>query len=198
MSDDDRARWNAKYRQGSHGSSAPSAVLVSLRDKLPRTGRALDLAGGCGADAVWLAEQGLDVTLADVSDVALERAALLAESRDVSLQTVRADLGESPPAGPWDLVTCSNFLDRTVWRALHMAPGGVFVWIHPTVANLERHPKPSARFLLQPGEGLAIVGALRDVAIVEHREGWVQDRHLSVVVARFEVRPAPATNVMAE
>ena len=45
--------------------------------------------------------------------------------------------------------------------ATGLAPGGRLIWIHPTTTNLERHAKPSARFLLDLGEAEApaVVGS---------------------------------------
>ncbi|HEX9052362.1 MAG TPA: methyltransferase domain-containing protein, partial [Anaeromyxobacter sp.] len=74
MGEGDRERWNARYAEEAE-TPAPSPFLLSLDDVLPRRGRALDVAGGSGRNALWLARRGLDVTLADVSDVALARAA---------------------------------------------------------------------------------------------------------------------------
>jgi len=182
---DDRARWNAKYRATDHVPAQPSAVLVELAEHLPSTGRALDLAGGAGAESVWLAQRGLDVTLADVSDAALELARTRAESRGVALETLRLDLpADGPPPGPWDLVVCLNYFEPAVWPALQLAPGCTVVWIHPTVTNLQRHAKPSRRFLLQPGQAAGIVDARPDLHITLQREAWIGDRHLSVIVGR--------------
>lgn len=187
---DDRARWNAKYRARDHVPAQPSAVLVELAEYLPTAGRALDLAGGAGAEAVWLAQRGLDVTVADVSDAALELCRERAAEHGVALEAVRVDLhADGPPAGPWDVVVCLNYLEPAVWPALRLAPGCTVVWIHPTVTNLQRHAKPSERFLLQPGQAADIVGSRPDLRIVVHREAWIGDRHLSVIVGRAQGNP---------
>ncbi|MBL4687303.1 MAG: class I SAM-dependent methyltransferase [Nannocystaceae bacterium] len=184
MLDRDRTRWNAKYKAGSHDDDLPSAVLLKLADQLPTRGRALDIAGGAGSEAVWLAQRGLTVTLIDVSDVALKLATERAQRNGVSLETHRIDLESQPvPTGPWDLVTCCSYLQRDVWNNVVLAPGGTLVWIHPTVANLERNARPSARFLLEPGEGHAIIGAIPTLTVFHHQESWISGRHLSVVMA---------------
>ena len=67
MSDKDRKRWDAKYARQESAPSEPSLLLTQLDDILPRRGRALDIAGGAGRHAIWLAQRGLDVTLADIS-----------------------------------------------------------------------------------------------------------------------------------
>ena len=82
---------------------------------LPTRGRALDIAGGAGANAVWLASQGWDVTLADISPVGLAVADEHARSAGVVLRTLEIDLEREPfPPGPWDLIVCVRFL----WRPL--------------------------------------------------------------------------------
>lgn len=175
MAHDDRERWNERYRAGLHTSGAPSPVLVGLQRWLPSEGRALDVAGGAGASAVWLAERGLQVTVVDVSEVALARAVEHAASHRVELELVAADLELEPlPPGPWALVVCCSYLQRDLVPRIAdaLALGGRLVWTHPTTTNLARHPRPSARHLLQPGEARAIVeGAGLVVRVAE--EGWV-------------------------
>src|SRR4051812_10575216 len=71
MSLDDQVRWDEAYRERRVGSQEPSPFLVAMEGKLPGSGRALDIAGGAGANAVWLARRGLEVTVADISPVGL-------------------------------------------------------------------------------------------------------------------------------
>lgn len=68
----DRERWNARYRAGEEGRT-PLMLGRSLHH-FPRSGRALDLAGGPGQAAVILAARGMSVTLTDISEVALDLA----------------------------------------------------------------------------------------------------------------------------
>ena len=74
MAEADRRRWDARYRAHKPGLRQPSGSLVALADLMPQGGRALDVAGGTGRHALWLARRGLDVTLADLSGVAMELA----------------------------------------------------------------------------------------------------------------------------
>jgi hypothetical protein len=69
MAEADRRRWDARYREHEPGLRQPSGSLVALADLLPHAGRALDVAGGTGRHALFLAQRGLDVTLADISGV---------------------------------------------------------------------------------------------------------------------------------
>jgi SAM-dependent methyltransferase len=185
MAEEDRQRWNARY-QGQVEARAPSAFLRSLAERLPSTGRALDVAGGPGHDALWLARRGLDVTLMDISDVALERAAESAREAGVVLQLQRLDVEREPlPPGPFDVVLCLNYLWRSLFTAIPqvLAPGGLLVFAQPTRSNLQRHAHPSARFLLEDGELPRLIG--QGLEILSYTEGWTEeDRHEARLVAR--------------
>jgi SAM-dependent methyltransferase len=100
----DAAGWDERYR-GTElmWSSTPNRFVVEEVEGLP-TGRALDLAGGEGRNAIWLAEQGWSAEVVEFSDVALERARELAQSRGVSLRTTLADVTTGPALDPADLV----------------------------------------------------------------------------------------------
>jgi tellurite methyltransferase len=184
MSEEDRRKWNERYRQQVEPRE-PSAFLRSLASLLPHAGRALDVAGGAGQDALWLARRGLDVTLLDVSEVALERAAGEARTAGVPLRTQRLDVEAEPlPSGPFDVVLCLNFLWRPLFTAFPkvLAPGGLLVFAQPTRSNLQRHAHPSARFLLEDGE---LPGLLQCLERVAYTEGWTEEgRHEACLVAR--------------
>ncbi|MCM2334640.1 MAG: class I SAM-dependent methyltransferase, partial [Anaeromyxobacteraceae bacterium] len=142
MPEADRARWNDRYREEG-APAAPSPFVTGLDPLLPRHGRALAVAGGAGRHARWLARRGLEVTLADLSDVALGQARAAAAAEGLTLTLVQADLEAGAfPAGPWDLVLCTYFLHRPLFPAIRAAlrPGGLLVFAHATRRNLERHP----------------------------------------------------------
>ena len=191
----DQEKWDAKYAAADAVPGEPSAVLRSLDALLPRSGRALDVAGGAGRNAIWLAQRGLDVTLADVSHRGLSLAAARAKEAGVSFTPLRTDLQDGPfPAGPWDLILSACYL----WRPLYavypqvLSPGGLLVVIQPTTTNLERHPKPPADYLLGDGE---LPDLVRGMEVVYYREGWQEDgRHDAVVVVRKGSRGVFAGN----
>jgi SAM-dependent methyltransferase len=80
-------------------------------------GRALDLGCGEGGDAIWLAERGWQVVGVDISQTALDRAAVDAVERRVAdrITFERHDLSESLPAGPFDLVSASFLQSPIPW-----------------------------------------------------------------------------------
>lgn len=190
MSGDDRQKWDARYRTRGPDSAAPSAFLVSLADQLPIRGRALDVAGGAGRNALWLARRGLAVTLVDVSEAGLDLARAAAGKTGVAVQLVAADLDAEPlPAGPFDVVVCVDYLRRELFPvfAAALAPRGLLVFQQATRANLQRHAHPSARFLLDDGELPALLRGLA-LEIVRHEEGWAgpagAERHEARLLAR--------------
>jgi SAM-dependent methyltransferase len=185
MSQADRDKWNARYAVAAETPSEPSRVLVSLERFLPATGRALDIAGGAGRNAIWLAQRGLDVTIWDISSAGLELARQRAAAAGVTLKTVEVDL-ESPStlSGRFDLILSVAYLHRPLFAQYPqlLAPAGTLVVIHPTRRNLQRNEKPPAAYLLDEGELPRLVPELD---IVHYEEGWLADeRHDAVLVAR--------------
>jgi hypothetical protein len=180
----DRARWNRKY-SCAQPPALPSGVVLEMEPYLPKHGRALDVAGGAGRHAIWLAQRGLDVTLADVSDVAIEQAALRAAAAQVKICPIRVDLLDEPfPAGPWDLIMSVLYLQRSLFPEYlrNLRIGGTLLVVQPTTVNLERHDKPPRDFLLQPEELRRLVSGLE---LVFYREDWSRDgRHDAVTVVR--------------
>ena len=100
-----REEWNRRYA-GSEllWTAQPNRFLVSEAADL-RPGRALDLACGEGRNAVWLAEQGWQVTGVDFSEVGLAKARRLGAARGVEVEWVAADLlGYQPEPRAFELV----------------------------------------------------------------------------------------------
>ncbi len=77
------------------GSGEPNPALVAEVSGLP-PGTALDVGCGEGADAIWLARQGWQVTAVDPSRVALDRAQAAAQAAGVEITWVHAGLLEMP------------------------------------------------------------------------------------------------------
>jgi len=130
--------WDRRYAdQEQLWSGQPNGALVTEVARL-MPGRVLDVGCGEGADAVWLARRGWDVTALDVSGVALERAARHARDAGVVVRWVHAGLTEAmlPPAS-FDLVSAQypallRTPDAAAERALlaAVAPGGVLLLVH--------------------------------------------------------------------
>ncbi|HEY2430542.1 MAG TPA: class I SAM-dependent methyltransferase [Acidimicrobiales bacterium] len=97
----DEAGWDERYRSSARiWSGRPNPQLVAeISGMAP--GLALDVGCGEGADALWLAQAGWDVVGADISGVALERAAEHARQADPAtaarIRWRHADLLAHPP-----------------------------------------------------------------------------------------------------
>jgi len=183
----DRERWNDKWRGRAGELEPPAGFIVEQEPLLPGAGRALDVAGGCGRHAVWLAQHGLDVTMIDVSDLALERAERRFAQAGLRARLVRADLDDDVPSLPlFDAIIMFHYLNRQRRDEIAhlLAPGGLVIAAQPTVANLERHASPSRRFLVEAGE-LELWARGLNLEILVGREGWTADgRQEAELVAR--------------
>src|SRR5262245_21332034 len=127
MSAADREKWDRKYAATDAAPSEPSAVLLGLERYLPARGRALDIAGGAGRNALWLAQREMDVTLADISPVGLAIARQRAADAGLRLATVEIDVREDQlELGAFDLVVSVCFLWRPLLAQLThlLAPDG--------------------------------------------------------------------------
>ncbi|AJF63364.1 class I SAM-dependent methyltransferase [Streptomyces vietnamensis] len=133
-----RAKWDDLYadRQQLWSGRPNGALVAEVAGLTP--GRVLDVGCGEGADAVWLARGGWDVTALEVSGVALERAAGHARDAGVAVRWVHAALTEAalPPAS-FDLVSAQypallRTADAAAERALlsAVAVGGVLLLVH--------------------------------------------------------------------
>lgn len=156
----------------------------------------VELAGGLGRHALELARQGYRAHLVDIAPEALVRAEAAAAQANLQIETQALDLDE--PWSPLDalegrvavVVVTWFLLTEPMWDRLVrlLEPGGHVVLVHPTLVNLSRHPKPSRRFLVEPGAHPAVARS-RGLAVVRSEEGWDEsDRH----TARLVARKAPA------
>jgi SAM-dependent methyltransferase len=90
-------------------SDEPNAQLVAEAAGMS-PGEVLDVGCGEGADAIWLARQGWQVTAVDISAVALERARARADATGVEITFEQVDLvATPPPPSTYDLVSAQFF-----------------------------------------------------------------------------------------
>lgn len=108
MSFDHEAFWSARYRDAGDNylfGTAPNRFLASQVERFGAGMSVLSVADGEGRNAVWLAEQGCQVTATEISPVALEKAAKLAKGRHVAVEWLQADiLNWSWPTDAYDAV----------------------------------------------------------------------------------------------
>jgi SAM-dependent methyltransferase len=181
MSSDDKTHWDQKYQESPEKWEDPDPFLVEAYGKFLESAvpaYALDVAGGAGRHAIWLASRGWRVRIVDISEVGLRLA------RQKALQTLGtrratelielevANLSSSPGPGRnlFDLVIVFRYLNRELFPALARAlkPGGILIYGTYTIGqqNFPRGPH-DPQFLLQPDE---LRKAFSSLEILHYRE----------------------------
>lgn len=140
------AEWDAKYRESDRmWSGNPNGALVDTVGELAR-GTALDVGCGEGADALWLAGQGWQVTAFDPSRVAIERAR--EHDTDNAVEWVVTDLESADFGGrTFDLVSAMYPVVRkdsgAVTELLSLvAPDGHLFFVHHVIDPEHAHDHP--------------------------------------------------------
>jgi SAM-dependent methyltransferase len=86
--------WDERYSAEEYAyGTTPNEFLVENVSSIPK-GKVLSLAEGEGRNAVFLAQQGYDVTAVDGSLVGLNKAKKLADENQVIVEFIHADLAD--------------------------------------------------------------------------------------------------------
>jgi tellurite methyltransferase len=178
-------KWDKIYANRQRKNFEVDESLLAISPLLPSSGRALDLAGGSGRNALWISEKGLNTTLLDVSNEALSIAGTEANERGLNLQLLKVDLeSQAPPNGPWDLITIVNYCQIPLYKTVGklLSPGGVIAIVQATTKNLDRHKSPSARFLIEHN---ALEKFFDGLNVLHNESGWRKNgRHEVTFVAQ--------------
>jgi tellurite methyltransferase len=187
---DEKASWNKKYSEGSHSSLDPDPFLVSAYDEFlfdTTPGLALDIAGGVGRHAIWLAQHGWRVKLLDIAEVGIKQAEKNAKragtSRSISAEVCNLNTMHDLGREQYDLVVVFFFLQRELFPALTAAlkPGGFLIYKTYTAEQKHFAGGPShPMFLLEPNELLRAFSSLR----ILYYHQTVQEKGLAELVAR--------------
>ena len=165
-----RAKWDARYGDA---DSTPGDACVVLREHahlLPVEGRALDLACGLGANALFLAQRGLEVTAWDLSPVAVRRVASHARASGLVIHADVRDVVARPPApNSFDVIVVSYFWEPTLCPAVVAAlnPNGLLFYQTFLKAALTSRGPSSAHFRLGENELLRSFSFLQTVVYRE-------------------------------
>lgn len=186
----DREKWDQRYRQHPDlGGDRPSALVVRWAQHL--TGPVLDLAGGTGRNALYVARLGLPVVVVDISREALHLLHRVVRAEQLPVRLVQADLEDFPlPEEQFGTILNIRYLQRSLFPAIKKAvrPGGlVLVETFLMEQQMLGHPR-NPEHLLHRGE-LSTVFA--DFQTLEEQEGLLKDNgpaYLARLVAR---RPQP-------
>ena len=101
----DSEDWNSRYATAELVWTAELTGSSSPRSQTSPPEPALDLGAGEGRNAVWLAQQGWQVTAVDFSEAGLDKASKLAATADVKISMLCADVATyAPPPATFELV----------------------------------------------------------------------------------------------
>ncbi len=157
MAEFDKDYWEDQWGPTTAGHERRLPVnpyLTAETAHLP-VGTVLDAGCGTGTEALWLAEQGWDVTAADISATALAEARVRAAAAGMGerVDWVETDLSKWEPGRTWDLVV-TNYAHAQIGQlplyrriASWVAPGGALLIVghlhgqHRDVHHGHDHPE---------------------------------------------------------
>ncbi len=185
---DERTAWDERYRNRPLRLTVPNAFLAEayarlVEPRFPDQGAALDLAGGAGRHAIWLAERGWQVTVLDISPEGLALARKNAGARSARIEFLQEDLRQFHARSQYDLVLVFYYLERAILAQLErsLRPGGLL--LYKTYVRDDRDltsKRANPAHLLEPGELLRAFPGLR---VLHHRE-YTTRRAVAELVAQ--------------
>jgi len=142
--------WNRRYREADvpWDSGLPSAELRRfIESETPSRGAALEIGCGTGTNAVYLAQQGFDVTAIDVSPLAIEQAEAKARTAQVSVRFICGDIATLELDGAFEFL-----FDRGCYHCVRRA------------GLLPQYLRAVARFMQAGSQWLVLCGNADDTA----------------------------------
>lgn len=151
--------WNESYKSGElpWDTGEPELLLVEFVGSgrvVPC--RTLEIGAGTGTSALWLAERGFDVVGIDIAPLAVERATVKLDGRDLRCRFQTLDfLAAEPPDPPFQFVFdrgCFHVFDEPDERsrfasrvASILAPGGLWLSLIGSTEGPPREVGPPRR-----------------------------------------------------
>src|ERR1035438_6666462 len=189
--EEQRARWDLKYEQGLPSLTEPDPFFIFayetfVKPSFPNGGEALDLAGGLGRHALWLASRNWRVTVVDVSDVAMDKLRHAAADLNVqsNLSLLIGDAADYDFAsGKVDLIVLFYHFDRIVFPKIvsKLAPGGLLLSKMSLRWEIGQTPADGSADPLKRDELPSLV---RELQVLHHLERPVRNRGVAEFVGR--------------
>jgi SAM-dependent methyltransferase len=134
INDETKRHWDLKYEQGLPSLTKPDPFFVSAYETLveetsPHPRKALDLAGGLGRHALWLAQRGWAVSVVDISEVALQKLQDTSVTLQLDLKLHCGDVADYDlRPEQFDLIVLFYHLDKRLFAPIirGLKPGGLF------------------------------------------------------------------------
>jgi SAM-dependent methyltransferase len=181
--------WNSRHAEAESLGRVATVLEQNMHLATPGC-RALDLACGRGANTLFMAASGLQVTAWDLSPVAIGRLERAAGEQGLGISTAVRDVIAFPPEPQsFDLILVSFFLERSLAPAIAAAlkPGGLlFYQTYSRVAVSDEGPS-SEQFRLDDNELLGLFSGLKvrvyreERLLGDTRRGW---RNMAMLVAQ--------------
>jgi tellurite methyltransferase len=148
-------KWDKHYDSCSNEHPTAAEVLFHNQHLLSAKGSALDLACGRGANAICLAENGLNVSAWDISSTALEQLSKHAKAKNLSINLETRDVSNQPPeTNTFDVIVVSRFLDRTLINDIKKAikSNGLIFYQTFTKVKVDESGPSNLNYLLDKNE----------------------------------------------
>jgi SAM-dependent methyltransferase len=179
--DERRSHWNLKYEQGLPSLEKPDPFYLSafnqfVAEPFPNGGAALDLAGGLGRHALWLAKRNWQVTVVDISEVAIRKLDQKARQLGLTLGLFALDAREYEfKAAYFDLVVMFYHFDRGICAKVlsTLKPGGFLICKSSLSWNSCNVSAPAG---IRPLARSEILTMLPTLQVIHHQERPVRDR----------------------
>jgi SAM-dependent methyltransferase len=179
--DEPRSHWDLKYGQGLPSLEKPDPFFLNafdqfVEDFFPSGGKALDLAGGIGRHALWLAKRNWQVTVVDISEVAIRKLDQKARELDLTMNLLALDATKYPFAPAcFDLIVMFYHFDREICPQVLSAlkPDGFLICKSSVCFDSFEGTAPAN---LRPLSKNEILSQLPELQVLHHQERPVRDR----------------------
>jgi SAM-dependent methyltransferase len=134
INDETKRHWDLKYEQGLPSLTRPDPFFLWASETFvegssPHRRRPLDLAGGLGSHALWLARRAWAVSVVDISEVALQKLDDTSVMLQLDLKLHCGDVADTElRREQFDLIVLFYHLDRRLFAPIisGLKPGGLF------------------------------------------------------------------------
>lgn len=179
--EEQRLHWDQKYQEEMASLTKPDPFFLSaykqfVEDSFPNARAALDLAGGLGRHALWLASRGWRVSVVDISEVAISRLHQTALQLDLPLDLFAMAATEYQfESAKFDLIVLFYHLDRSLCDKIVSAlkPGGFLLCKTSLQWDSDERSTPASPDPLERNEILSLVPEL---SVMYHQERPVRNR----------------------
>jgi SAM-dependent methyltransferase len=157
-------KWNEAYQGADISSAKPAQVLVENNHLLSKKGKALDLACGRAANAIFLAKHGFDVDAVDISPVVLSSVEQYVVQHNLSVTCICQDIENNGLLKKqYDVIVVSYFLNRMLFPQIIKAlkPNGLLFYETWSQQKVDDSGPKNSDFRLKPSELLKLSSGLR-------------------------------------